>query len=136
MVTSFLRIRSRFCSQNFEFVRVFSMLCCELPVLYDDNKITKGGIWVTIMKASCIISFKPHVCARLNSIFLACGCGSLLVYLFDVFSRMLARKTQIVFSFQKLRAAQRLSPSTSTLQRPNTTCGHSLAMDMKLIPWI
>ena len=28
---------------------------------YDDNKITKGGIWVTIMKASCIMSFKPHV---------------------------------------------------------------------------
>ena len=28
---------------------------------YDDNKITKGGIWVTIMKASCIMSFKQHV---------------------------------------------------------------------------
>ena len=24
---------------------------------YDDNKITKGGIWVTIMKASSTMSF-------------------------------------------------------------------------------
>ena len=45
---------------------------------YDDNKITKGGIWVTVMKASCITNFKPHVRARLNSIFVACGCGSLV----------------------------------------------------------
>ena len=36
---------------SYEFVRVFSMLCCEWPVLYDDNKIMKRGIWVTIMKA-------------------------------------------------------------------------------------
>ena len=27
---------------------------------YDDNKIMKEGIWVTIMKASCIMSFKPR----------------------------------------------------------------------------
>ena len=101
---------------------------------YDDNKITKGGIWVTIMKASCIMSFKPHVRARLNSIFVACG--SLLVYLFDVFSRMLARKAQIVFSSKIKGSPQRLSPSRSTLQRPNTTCGHSLVLDTKLIPWI
>ena len=87
------------------------MLCCEWPV-YDDNKITKGGIWVTIMKASCITSFKPHVCARLNSIFPACGCGSLLVYPFDVFSRMLTRKTQIVSSSKIKGSPQRLSPST------------------------
>ena len=39
---------------------------------YDDAKIMKGGIWVTITKASCIISFKPrHVRARLNTIFVA-----------------------------------------------------------------
>ena len=100
------------------------------------NKITKGGIWVTIIKGSCIMSFKPHVCARLNSIFVACGCGSLLVYPFNVFSRMLARKTQIVL-FSKIKGSpQRLSPSRSTLQRPNTTCGHSLVLDTKLIPWI
>ena len=103
---------------------------------YDDNKITKGGIWVTIMKASCIMSFKPHVRARLNSIFVACGCGSLLVYPFDVFSRMLARKTQLIF-FSKIKGSpQCLSPSRSTLQQPNTTCGHSLVLDTKLIPWI
>ena len=95
------------------------MLCCEWPVLYEDNKITKGGIWVTIMKASCIMSFKPHVCARLNSIFPACGCGSLLVYPFDVFSRMLARKTQIVSSSKIKGSPQCLSPSTSTPQRPS-----------------
>ena len=101
---------------------------------YDDNKITKGGIWVTIMKASCIMSFTPHVRAWLNSIFVACGCGSLLVYLFDVFSRMLARKTQIVFSSKIKDSPQRLSPSRSTLQRPYTTCGHSLVLDTKLSP--
>ena len=83
---------------------------------YDDNKIMKGGIWVTITKASCIMSFKPHVRARLNSIFIACGCGSLLVYPFDVFSRMLAGKTQIVFSSKIKGSPQRLSPSRSTLQ--------------------
>ena len=104
---------------------------------YDDNKITKGDIWVTIVKASCIMSFKPHVRARLNSIFVACGCGSLLVYLFDVFSRMLARKVQIVVFYSKIKGGpQCLSLSTSTLQRPNTTCGHSLVLDTKLIPWI
>ena len=65
---------------------------------FDDNKITEGGIWVTIMKASCIMRFKPQGRARLNSIFVACGRGSLLVYPFDAFSRMLARKTQIIFS--------------------------------------
>ena len=79
------------------------MLCCEWPVLYDDKKNTKGGIWVTIMKASCITSFKPHVCARLNSIFPACRCGSLLVYPFDVFSRMLAITGKTQSPLQKLR---------------------------------
>ena len=60
---------------------------------YDDTKITKGGIWVTITKASCIVSFKRrHVRARLNSIFVACG--NLLVYPLDVFSRIPAKKTQ------------------------------------------
>ena len=103
---------------------------------YDDNKITKRGIWVTIMKASCIMSFKPHLRARLNSIFVACGCGSLLVYPFDVLCRMLAKKTQIVFSSKIKGSPQRLSPSRSALQRPNTTCGHSLVLDKKLIPWI
>ena len=103
---------------------------------YDDNKIIKRGIWVTIMKASCIMSFKPLIRARLNSIFVACGCGSLLVYPFDVFSRMLARKTQIVFSSKINGSPQRLSPSRSTLQRPNTTCGHSMVLDTKFIPWI
>ena len=103
---------------------------------YDGNKIKKGGIWVTIMKASCIMSFKPHVRARLNSIFIACGCGSLLVYPFDVFSRMLTRKIQIIFSSKVKGSPQRLSPSRSTLQRPDTTCGHSLVLDTKLIPWI
>ena len=103
---------------------------------YDDNKITKEGIWVTIMKASCIMSFKPHVRARLNSIFVACGCDSLLVYPFDVFSRMLAREMQIIFSSKIKGSPQRLSPSRSALQRPDTTCGHSLVLDTKLIPWI
>ena len=103
---------------------------------YDDNKVTKGGIWVTIMKASSFMSFKSHVRARLNSIFIACGCGSLLVYLFDVFSRMLSRKAQIVFSSKIKGSPKRLSPSRSTLQRPNTTCGHSLVLDTKLISWI
>ena len=103
---------------------------------YDNNKITKGGIWVTIMKAGCIMSFKPHVRARLNSIFIACGCGSLLVYPFDVFSRMLTRKMQIVFSLKIKCSPQRLSPSRSTLQQTNTACGHSLVLEMKLIPWI
>ena len=27
---------------------------------YNDTKMMKGGIWVTILKASCIISFKPR----------------------------------------------------------------------------
>ena len=103
---------------------------------YDNNKITKGGIWVTIMKATCIMSFKPHVRARLNSIFVACSCGNLLVYPFDAFFRMLARKTQIVFSSKIKGSPQRLSPSRGILQRPNTTCGRSLVLDTKLIPWI
>ena len=93
---------------------------------YDDNKITKGGIWVTI-----IMSCKPHVRARLNSIFVACG--SLLVYPFDVFSRMLARKTQIIFSSKIKGSPQRLSPPRSALQWPNAICGHSLVL---VIPWI
>ena len=103
---------------------------------YDDNKITKGGIWVTIMKASCIMSFKPHIRARLYSIFVAFGCGSLLVYPFDVFSRMVARKTQIIFSPKIKGSPQGLSPSRSALQRPNTTCGHSLVLNTKIVRWI
>ena len=35
--TSFLFAKLRI--HSYEFVRVFSMLCCEWPVLYDDNKI-------------------------------------------------------------------------------------------------
>ena len=58
---------------------------------YDDTKITKRGIWVTISKVSCIMSFKPkHVRARLNSIFV--GYGNFLVYPLDVFSRIPARR--------------------------------------------
>ena len=87
---------------------------------YDDNKITKGGSWVTIMKASCIMSFKPHVRARLNSIFVACGCGSLLVYPFNVFSRTLTRKTQIIFSSKIKGSPQRLSPSRSSIEHGGT----------------
>ena len=59
---------------------------------YDDTKITKGGIWVTITKASCIMSFKPrHVHARLNTIFVAVAI-SCIVYALDVCSRIPARK--------------------------------------------
>ena len=47
---------------------------------YDDNKIKKGGIWVTIAKASCIMSFKPrHARARLNTILAGGGGGISIV---------------------------------------------------------
>ena len=73
---------------------------------YDDNKITKGGIWVTITKACCSMSFKPrHVRARLNSIFV--DCGNLLVYPWMYF-RILARKTQVIFSSKIKGSPQRL----------------------------
>ena len=83
---------------------------------YDDTKIAKRGIWVTITRASCIMSFKlRHVRARLNSIFV--GYGNLLVYSLDVFSRIPARKTQIIFSSKIKGSPQRLSHSRSALQR-------------------
>ena len=58
---------------------------------YDDTKIRKGGIWVNITKASCIMSFKSrHDRARLNSICVACD--NLLVY--HIFQNLFVQNTR------------------------------------------